>query len=156
MGNIVLQKMKEQDLEFLFEVYADTRAEEVMQTGWPQFKIEEFLRMQFSAQHQHYQKHYPEASFDLILYDDEAVGRLYVSRWTKEIRIVDIALIRRFRGKKIGSYLMQNLFSEAKQKRLEVSIHVEKNNPALIWYQKLGFKVVEDKGVYQLMRTCLF
>jgi len=127
-----------------------------MQTGWPQDKQEEFLRMQFSAQHQYYQQHYSEASFELILWGGETVGRLYVSRWTKEIRIVDIALLSQFRGKKIGSQLMQEFFTEAKQKKIEISIHVEKNNPAIKWYQGLGFQAIEDKGVYLLMQTNFF
>ena len=153
MINIALQKITTHDLEFLFKVYASTRIDELIQTGWSLERQEEFLRMQFSAQHEHYQKFYPEASYNLILLDDQVVGRLYISRWTEEIRIVDIALLSEFRGKKIGTLLMQDLFAEAKKKKLEVSIHVEKNNPALKWYQSLGFKEIEDKGVYSLMQT---
>jgi hypothetical protein len=33
-----------------------------------------------------------------------------------------------------------------------VTIHVEKNNPAMRLYRRLGFTAVEDKGVYDLMR----
>jgi len=33
-----------------------------------------------------------------------------------------------------------------------VTIHVEQFNPALGWYQRLGFVPVEDRGVYVLMR----
>ena len=32
-----------------------------------------------------------------------------------------------------------------------MSIHVEKNNPAMQLYVRLGFTVAEDKGVYDLM-----
>jgi hypothetical protein len=32
-----------------------------------------------------------------------------------------------------------------------VSIHVEKLNPAMGLYRRLGFICVEDKGVYDLM-----
>jgi hypothetical protein len=33
-----------------------------------------------------------------------------------------------------------------------VSIHVEKFNPAMRLYRRLGFATEEDKGVYDLMR----
>ena len=110
----------------------------------------------YSAQHKHYQQHYPEASLNLIMLGDQAVGRLYVSRWPTQIRIVDIALLGEFRCNKIGSTLMNDLFIDAKEKQLEVSIHVEKNNPAMQWYLALGFEEVEDKGVYRLMKTRFF
>lgn len=155
MDNISLTPMTEDDLEFLFQVYASTRLEEVAQTGWPIEQQESFLRMQFNAQHQHYQKYYPEASFEIILLAGEPVGRLYVSRWETQIRIVDIAILPKHRGKKIGSYLMSQLFLEAKENGMEISIHVEKNNPAMQWYLALGFVPIEDKSVYSLMKTRL-
>ena len=34
----------------------------------------------------------------------------------------------------------------------DVSIHVEKQNPAMRLYRRLGFEIEEDKGVYDLMR----
>ncbi len=34
----------------------------------------------------------------------------------------------------------------------DVSIHVEKYNPAMRLYRRLGFVTEEDKGVYDLMR----
>lgn len=148
--------MTEQDLDFLFKVYANTRAEEVARTGWPVEQQLDFLKMQFEAQHKHYQQHYPEASFDLIMFGEQPVGRLYVSHWPTQIRIVDIAILNEFRGCKIGGTLMNRLFIEAREKNLEISIHVEKNNPAMNWYLGLGFKKIEDKGVYSLMKTEFF
>ena len=32
-----------------------------------------------------------------------------------------------------------------------LTIHVERFNPALRLYERLGFRTIEDKGVYQLM-----
>jgi len=153
---LLLKKITEQDLEFLFRVYASTRTEELAQTGWYVQQQQEFLKMQFEAQHRHYQQYYPEASFDLIILAEQPVGRLYVSRWSTQIRIVDIAILSEFRAKKIGSELMKHLLTEAKEKQVEISIHVEKNNPAMNWYLGLGFEKIEDKGVYSLMKTRLF
>lgn len=150
--NITLRDITEEHLSFLFQVYASTRASELAQTGWSQEQQLEFLEMQFNAQHEHYQKNYSEASFDVIMLDKKPVGRLYVSEWSTQIRIVDIALLPEYRGRGIGSLLLDQLFERARDKNIDVSIHVEKNNSAMGWYQRLGFQRVEDKEVYILMK----
>jgi GNAT superfamily N-acetyltransferase len=104
--------------------------------------------MQFAAQAQYYREHYPNTSFDVIVLDDQPVGRLYVSRWTDEIRIVDIALLPEFCGRGIGTSLLRQLQQEALAARKPLRIHVERFNPALRLYERLGFTQIEDKGVY--------
>ena len=68
-----------------------------------------------------------------------------------EIRIIDIALLSQQRNKGVGSGLLRDILTEAGEKNIPVRIHVEKFNPALNLYQRLGFKEVEDSGVYLLM-----
>lgn len=82
-----------------------------------------------------------------------AVGRLYVDRWTREIRIMDIALLPEHRGAGIGTRLLRELQEEARAAGKALSIHVEKFNPALRLYERLGFRAREDKGVYLLMEV---
>ncbi|MDH3282289.1 MAG: GNAT family N-acetyltransferase, partial [Gammaproteobacteria bacterium] len=55
-------------------------------------------------------------------------------------------------GRGIGSGLLGNIMHEAASAGLPVTIHVEKFNPALRLYGRLGFNVIEDKGVYFLMQ----
>jgi ribosomal protein S18 acetylase RimI-like enzyme len=76
---------------------------------------------------------------------------LYVARWDREIRIMDIALLPEHRGSGIGSKLLRELQDEARAAGKTLSIHVERFNPALRLYERLGFQQVEDKGVYLLM-----
>jgi ribosomal protein S18 acetylase RimI-like enzyme len=47
--------------------------------------------------------------------------------------------------------LLNKLIAEAKQQAVPLRIHVEHNNPALNFYQRLGFREVENTGVYLLM-----
>ena len=79
------------------------------------------------------------------------MGRLYVARWEKEIRIVDITVLPEFRGSGIGTELLRDLQDEARTAGKSLTIHVERFNRALELYQRLGFKQVEDKGVYLLL-----
>lgn len=140
------------DEEFLARVYASSRAEELAVTGWPEEIKADFCRRQFDAQSEYYAANYPEAAFQIIERDGWPVGRLYVARWEKEIRIVDITLLPEFRGSGMGTKLLRELQEEARAAGKSLSIHVERFNRALELYQRLGFQQVEDKGVYLLMK----
>ena len=149
---VILRPIREEDLEFLLRLYATTRADEMaMVTDWSDEQKEWFVRMQFQAQHAWYQEHYGDAQFDLVLMDDIPVGRLYVHRRATEIRLVDISLIPELRGKGVGSALLRELMAEAEAAGKPLTIHVEKYNPAMRLYLRLGFKPIEDRGPYDLM-----
>ncbi|HVX29235.1 MAG TPA: GNAT family N-acetyltransferase, partial [Nitrolancea sp.] len=87
--------------------------------------------------------------------DGVPAGRLYVARWANEIRIVDIALVPRFRNRGIGTQLIGEVLAEGRESGKPVTIHVETFNPALRLYQRLGFRAKEDKGVYLLLEWSL-
>ncbi len=140
------------DEEFLCGVYGSTREVELAHVDWDAPQKDAFVRMQFDAQHRYYAEHYAGAAFDVIVVDGEPAGRLYVARWPDEVRIVDIALLPPYRNRGIGSSLLHELIAEADAARQPVTIHVEKFNPALRLYQRLGFSPIEDRGVYLFLR----
>ena len=136
-------------MPFLYQVYASTREQEMLMTGWPEAEIDKFLIMQFEAQHKYYQQVYDQGEeFLIILKEGKEIGRLYLGRWKREIRIIDITLLPEFRNSGIGQHIISELLDEAENKSIAVCIHVEKANPAMRLYQRLGFVVEEDKGVY--------
>jgi ribosomal protein S18 acetylase RimI-like enzyme len=142
------------DEDILAEIYASTRREELAPLiDWSKAQKEAFLRQQFEYQHHYYQQTYTDATYELITQRDEVLGRLYVDRREEEIRIVDIALLPEHRGRGIGGAIIQSLLDEAGRRDhgKVVRIHVEHNNPALRLYQRLGFRQIEDKGVYKLL-----
>jgi len=147
-----LRLITAEDDAFLARVYASSRADELAVTGWSEGQKADFCRSQFDAQSAYYAANYPGASFQIIERNGWPVGRLYVDRWEKEIRIVDITLLPEFRGSGVGTKLLRDLQAEAGSAGKSLTIHVERFNRALGLYEKLGFKQVEDKGVYLLMR----
>jgi GNAT superfamily N-acetyltransferase len=139
-------------MEFLYRVYADSRAQEMaLIADWTDEQKESFLRFQFQAQHRHYQEHYPGARYDLILRDGRPIGRLYVCDLEEEIRLMDIALLASERNRGIGSALMKELLDRAAGLGNRVSLHVEEYNPAKRLYERLGFRDVADVSFYKLM-----
>lgn len=152
LGSVTLRPIEEADLDFLRRLYGTTRANEMDSLDWTDEQKDEFIRFQFAAQHTYYQEQFPTASFDVVLADGEPIGRLYVDRREDEIRLIDIALLPENRRGGIGGDLMRSVLGEAEAAGLPVQIHVEKNNPALSLYRRLGFEQVEDQGVYYLMK----
>jgi ribosomal protein S18 acetylase RimI-like enzyme len=152
MPALSLRPIEPGDEAFLYRVYASTRAAEMELVDWSESDKQAFLWQQFTAQHTYYQQHYPTASFQVVLRDHALVGRLYVNRGQTEIRIIDIALLPEYRGDGLGTQLLRGLLHEASRDGKPVTIHVELLNPALGWYQRLGFRPVEERGVYLLMR----
>ena len=148
---IDLRAVEVADEDFLFSVYASTRAEEMARVDWTAEQQETFLRMQFRAQSQFYTENYPGAEFQVIMLNGQLIGRLYVHKRENEVRIMDIALLPEFRGQGIGSTLLQEILEQGKDLNLPVTIHVEQFNPAMHLYQRMGFRPKEDKGVYLLM-----
>jgi RimJ/RimL family protein N-acetyltransferase len=150
-AGLALRPISADDLEFLYNLYAATRWEELSVTDWSDDQKHSFLRQQFEAQHAHYQKHYPNASWDLILQDGEAVGRLYVEEWPSQVRLIDIVVAAEVRNRGLGRALLEALMARCRELRKPLTIHVEIYNPAMRLYQRLGFRQIEDKGVYHLM-----
>jgi ribosomal protein S18 acetylase RimI-like enzyme len=150
--DVTLRPISGEDRDFLRRLYASTREEELAQvTDWSAEQKEAFLTHQFEAQHHHYQTYYGDASFDIVVADGAPIGRLYVSRWQREIRVVDVALVPEARGGGIGTALLRDLLAEGEQTGRSVSIHVERFNRALGLYRRLGFAEVEENGPYFLM-----
>ena len=140
------------DLPFLAQVYAATRSDELAAIDWSDQQKAAFLEAQFQAQHAHYQRYYPNADWLVTMRHGEDIGRLYIERWPSQHRIIDIAFLPAHRGHGLGGALLRDLTDEAAAAGKAVSIHVEKYNPAMRLYRRLGFTTEEDKGVYDLMR----
>ena len=143
--------MTDGDLPFTASLYASTRLAELAVTGWNEEQQHAFLAQQHDMQHRHYRATYDGAAWLIIEVDGRSVGRLYRVEWPREIRIIDISMAPDARGDGIGGAILAEIQEEARALGKAVSIHVEKNNRARSLYLRLGFEMVEDKGVYDLM-----
>jgi GNAT superfamily N-acetyltransferase len=150
--SITLRFSTPDDHEFLFAVYASTRAEELSLWGWDDNQKRAFLEMQFRAQSQQYGLCYPQADGSIILFNDHPVGRLLVDRAGPDITLVDIALLPEFRKRGIGTGLIQSLLQEATGAKKNVALQVLRGSAAARLYERLGFTMVNEDGVYLEMK----
>lgn len=148
---VTYREATDDDLGFVSLVYASTRIEEVAASGWPIEVQHQFLAHQADAQHRHYRAHYPNAEWLVIERAGEPIGRLYIEEWPSQIRLIDIALLPAGRGGGVGGAILADLQEMATAAGKALTIHVERNNPAMSLYLRLGFAKIDEHGVYDLM-----
>jgi GNAT superfamily N-acetyltransferase len=145
---ITFRPAVEADREFLYRVYASTREDELAPLQWRSEVKEAFLRMQFAAQDAHYRRYFPGCEFLVILIAGRDAGRLFLDRREGEICVVDIALLPEQRGFGAGGAILRAVLAAARASNTPVTMHVERFNPALRLYQRLGFRQAADEGIY--------
>jgi GNAT superfamily N-acetyltransferase len=139
------------DVPFLRRLYISTRWDELAPvTNWSEAQKIAFLESQFALQRHHYRTYYPTTDWGILEHGGAPAGRLYVERGNK-LLVIDIALLPEWRGRGVGTALMEVVMAEAREAGKAVSIAVEKHNPAQRLYRRLGFREVSDEGVYWFM-----
>ncbi len=150
-AGIELRRATPDDRDFLRELYATTRADELAPVPWSQERKTAFVAMQFDAQDAAYRGAYPEGEFMIVQGSGRPIGRLYAGRLPGELRIIDVTLLPSHRRQGIGTALMRWAVERADREGLAATLHVEPWNPARRLYERLGFATVELRGIYEFM-----
>lgn len=148
----VLSCVKDFDDLFLLEAYASTRLDEMAIMAWTDEQKQDFLKMQLQAQHDYYRAKFPDADYQIVNLDEKQIGRLYVARTAKEIKILDITVLPEFRGRGIGTKLVRDILEEAAADGKSVEIYIESFNPSANLFSRLGFQTAGEEGVHVLWR----
>lgn len=151
-GTVELRPVSDSDNEFLLAVYASTRADELAQVEWAEGQKEMFLRWQFDMQRREYFARFPDAEYRVIVIDQQPAGRIWVGADDEQIRLLDIALFPEFQNRGVGTAMLERLKIEAERagKALRHMVFVLNDN-ADRFYERLGFKKIEDFGAYKHM-----
>lgn len=143
-----LRPETDDDLPFLMSLYASTREEELAVTPWTPEQKNAFLAQQFHAQRHHYRTYMPDCAYDIIERDGAPVGRLYIDTTPTMLNLVDIALVAAARNRGIGHAILIALQEASIASGKRIVAFVEKFNPALGLYRRLGYTDVADHDVY--------
>ena len=149
--SVALRPATPDDELFLVEVYASTRLEELDLTQWDQAQRDAFVRMQFNAQRNHYHVNFPETEHQVIQFNGERVGRLYIARLEQTIRILDITILPASRNAGIGTLILTEILKESEETAKPVQIYVESFNPSLRLFERLGFMKADASDFNFLM-----
>lgn len=139
------------DFDFVSDLYAEVRHDELAPVPWPDAAKREFLDSQCRLQWDHYTVHYAGAERLLILDGAIPIGRVYVHAKPTEFRLMDIALVTPQRKRGIGTRIVQALQEAAQRSAADLTLHVEPVNPAQRLYARLGFRLIENRGIYDFL-----
>jgi ribosomal protein S18 acetylase RimI-like enzyme len=145
--SVSIRPATKDDEAFLLRLFGSTRPEFSL-LNLPESQLNALMSMQFNAQRQQYDDSYPAAENNIVLHDEDRIGRMLVDRGAREFTLIDIALLPEHRNAGVGAKLVQQLLDEAFAARKLVRLHVWKSNPALHLYQRLGFTVVTEQSTY--------
>lgn len=141
MAAFALRPVHASDSDFLFALFADTRADALyLGKADPQL-LAPLLQMQYAAQRQHYARCYPAAAHAIVDAGAGALGQCLVQRTDAAIELIDISVAAAQRARGIGTALLRELQAEAAAAGLPLRLHVARGNRALDWYRRLGFAV---------------
>jgi ribosomal protein S18 acetylase RimI-like enzyme len=144
---ITIRPETSHDEPFLFDLYSSTRHEELDAWGWTQEARLAFLAMQFKAS-QSLRSAFPDAEFDIIVFDGVNAGRLVLHRTPHELRIVDIALLSQYRNAGIGTVLLHRILDEGIATKRTVRLTVRNGNRAARLYARIGFEKISETEMH--------
>ena len=133
------------DADFEHFLYASTR-DDLRPLGPEVF--DGLVGMQFRAQTMSIRLDHPHAERQIVVVEDVSAGRLITDGSGDHIEVIDVALLPEFRGQGIGTSLLRGVLAKADQLGRAVRLHVEKQNRAVRLYERLGFSIFEDVGMY--------
>lgn len=144
----VLRPETDDDIPFLMQLFASTREQELALVPWSAEQKRAFLDSQFDAQRRHYRSTIDGCIYDVIEQHGVPGGRLYLDVRQTRLHVVDISLLPEWRGRGIGTAIFEALQAGGRARGMGVGIFVEKFNPALRLYRRLGFTDIADRDVY--------
>lgn len=139
-----------EDAEFLRLLFIEVRSPEFAAAGMSSQQIQALLNQQYTAMRTHYARAFPTAVIELLERDGLPIGATIVQDG-EEILLIDISLIGSARNQGIGTRFIQYLQAVARRKGKRLTLHVEHFNPARRLYDRLGFRPIQEDGIYTLM-----
>ncbi len=131
------------DRDFVFDLYRAALGSYIEETwGWD----EAWQRANFDAA-------FPTANWKVLIVSGARVGAVRVSETEREIYVDDIEILPAYQRRGLGSAVMRSLQRVARRSGKTVGLQVLKVNPAIHFYERLGFVVVGEDDVHMMMRS---
>ena len=139
------------DVDFEHFLYASTR-DDLRPLGPEVF--DGLVGMQFRAQSMSIRLDHPQADKKIVVVEDAPAGRLIVDESGEQITVIDVSLLPEYRGQGIGTSLLRGVLAQADRMGRAIALHVEKQSRAVRLYERLGFLISGDSGLYfEMLRS---
>lgn len=140
----ILRPARAQDDPFLFRLFAESQDQLALLT--PNEPLwHRLVEAQYLGREMTYQAAYPDARSWILCFSEnhrtaEPVGRLLVSRVLDRWRVVDLAVLRTYRGRGVASWALRYCQKECAATRTDIELEVAPQNPARQLYLRVGFR----------------
>lgn len=153
MIDVRLRAIQPDDEPFLRELYHSVRAEEVAAWGWDATLARAFLDQQFAARRQQQTALGGQRDARIVLDGERPIGMLATVVGAGAIELHEIELLPAYRNRGIGTRLIRAELAAAARAGKPMALRALKTNPAVRLYLRLGFRQLDDDGVYLSMQS---
>ena len=136
------------DADFEHLLYASTR-DDLRPLGPEVF--DGLVGMHFRAQSMSIRLEHPQAESKIVMVQDAPVGRLIIDASGNHIEVIDVALLPEYRNCGLGTSVLRSVLAQADRVGRAIRLHVEKQSRAVRLYERLGFVICGDVGMYFAM-----
>ena len=149
--DVIVRDATADDAEFLRGLFFEIRAPDFLIAGLVGESLDQLLNQQDNAMRTYYDQVYAEALYEILEVNGQPIG-YQATIDIDTLHLIDIAITSDFRGKGIGTKQMIDIQTRAKALDKALTLTVEKFNPALRLYQRLGFQTYQETDIYLRMR----
>lgn len=139
--------------DFLLKLFKECRPDLALITSINEKQTDDIIYQQFTIEQEQLIIMYPNAEYNIVIFNGQLIGRLYINHGDTVDRILEIGLLDEYRSLGIGKELVTKVIQNALKKNKSVNLQVAWfNNMAYEFYEKMGFEVIENKGVFYEMQ----
>lgn len=133
-----------EDRPHLLSCCAATRPD-FMTLGLHSEQFGALVEIQFDSQQADYARRFPQAVQEIVLTrTGDPTGMIWTDERTGELRILDGAILPSFQRNGLGNALLLELTRQAASSGRRVTIHLEIHGGAVAFFEKRGFRIIEE------------
>ncbi len=113
--------------------------------------IKEIWGWEESAQREFHAQDWLNKRPEIILYDNQPIGTIYLNENEDYIEIAQFVILSEYQNKGIGSYLLKGILDRADRSGLITRLDYLHTNPVASLYKRFNFKVVRSDDIFHFM-----
>jgi ribosomal protein S18 acetylase RimI-like enzyme len=133
------------DADFLRNLFTVDKAAEFAAQGLPETVYQPLIDMQYRGRTATFSAQHPRAATWIIESEGIAAGQYTLEETPQGSRLIDLAILPEYRNHGLATGVLQQLMREAATAGL--ALRVNKGNPAVRLYTRLGFQVANEDEV---------